>query len=1545
MVETLSFRDCRGGVLPDDALKEIRRVNGVLSRLRQAQEQLPPKFMHGMVAPLGKGRSPCRLRCSNLSSLQPMLRNSVENFCSHMAYGLRTHSRDHPDNRLTVVDLIRLVQMHPEDLDAPLAYAMNCFQALNVCARTLRLYSIDYSHQWPEQEDLKDTIDEILDLLTKPAPAGAGLPHTITVASYNQLRIESGLLADYSWMNEAFKMWNQDIEDMDSDIDRGLRPGHVYLMPGDTNFPRPIAAHPPWAQAAPRVGDGDSSIPEGPVHPSLQPTANRAPPPVPPQERTEQVPKRSRTTPENAPRPTSSRTTAASEAASSSARPRPTVGSATATPSTSEPEAPPPESGWDLPIDTTNAVLITHHFKVKSGKVYGTKVAKRRDGGGFMNAVDETPRPVIGKTFQQIYLRRLVTMLARSGGLSANVEAGFHLPTFILKGDQEWLRLYNQMYHRMHLGCTQCLPEPAILAACVFDDRQSDEWIRPNFPEIEIAELRGAEASLCEVMHFASREDGTIWKAESTLLVMDYNLHSKASNSPIRATPLIAMRDKGWSAMEVFSPPEANRPRDNIANFASTVKRACDRLREVRVDIVSRMTVHIHLSLYGVTLAPLEDEVIEEFYIQPITELHEIVPRSAIVTINDDPLFNGLDHNALSYGIVIKKIAKELRANGCLVLTTSSLWPKLLSVTGGAGHRIKADQADLGWALFEKSLMNEKALAICMLDTKKINILSACIKPFNLDHERVNRVFSLVEDEEVKFIGADVTAGEEQASATRDLAQVRRAERQRSDLPFGSEDVALIEPEPYYDNETFWWKIEQYQTLSERATVPGKAFYCEQCRGHLQDSESLRNARFGSYCPGCAFKEQWRQYPEVVSWDDWKRLEQNCTACAVYLYRNYFIDAVTGEAICNPASNIKSFIQHCATTSRSSLAKTVSSLGALRVPVNMAIEYCQQGRARHLGWGRALSHTGNVCYIAYYDPGNAAYAGYMNCLFTREEITEMCRGSPDPSEELLGDIIEIATGLLVVALRFPDMFPMWGAKHVIEACLRGIERSFHRYAAVESITLFPTQSRKRRRPAGITPEEQQGLEELTPSINFNFFADPADRADEEGEAVQTQIPQPVEEPEYHAAPEEDPAVSIATGEEPEEEEEDHQDDPEGVPEMVRMASDGFRYIQDLSIRDDISLSCGAVDHNTFNCRVHPANPGQIALGLRLLETFFNSYRPPQRGSLRRSHDMEVDQANEEASGAYQPEIGHPAPTSAPHDAAGEDETLSRDHRPPLPRVRPTTAAEGQGAVPSPTVEPATARPKSKARPATSRWNRAATTTGVVELIYDQPSLATALVRAREGQDSVRGVELRDMGLASNTEVGHYVRRTIGEVVAIHPRRGDPLPQDFENVPEYFHTAKGVFGGDLRVMPRRGGTFLSRCWDGFECFEDLPNRHEYHQLDRLMYDFNSLLRHKIGRYSYSVRFQSVASFPTLECDEGGWVSVDTLLERDAFWQPEFANRSARGNPAEKSRRLRALMKANWAVGRRTQRFRLQFLGVKVCPLAGRIVSGDPFSAQP
>ncbi len=73
-------------------------------------------------------------------------------------------------------------------------------------------------------------------------------------------------------------------------------------------------------------------------------------------------------------------------------------------------------------------------------------------------------------------------MLARVGGVTAKLDTGFHLQSFIHKDDAEWLRLYNQMYVALNLACTQCLPEPVALAALVMDDG-SEEWTRDTFPQ------------------------------------------------------------------------------------------------------------------------------------------------------------------------------------------------------------------------------------------------------------------------------------------------------------------------------------------------------------------------------------------------------------------------------------------------------------------------------------------------------------------------------------------------------------------------------------------------------------------------------------------------------------------------------------------------------------------------------------------------------------------------------------------------------------------------------------------------------------------------------------------------------------------------------------------------------------------------------------------------------------------------------------------------------------------------------------------------------
>ena len=175
---------------------------------------------------------------------------------------------------------------------------------------------------------------------------------------------------------------------------------------------------------------------------------------------------------------------------------------------------------------------------------------------------------------------------------------------------------------------------------------------------------------------------------------------------------------------------------------------------------------------------------------------------------------------------------------------------------------------------------------------------------------------------------------------------------------------------------------------------------------------------------------------------------------------------------------------------------------------------------------------------------------------------------------------------------------------------------------------------------------------------------------------------------------------------------------------------------------------------------------------------------------------------------------------------------------------------------------------------------------------------------REETNTARGVDICTMELPSNDEVGHHVRRVLGETVATHPRR-DPVPQCFEGVSEYLRAAKGVFGGELHVMPRRGGIFLSRCWPDFHVFDDTDTLSDRHRLlEELIYDFNSLLRHKIGLFSFNLGFRGNRSFPTIECDEGGWVNIDTILERDLFRQPKKA--TAQDNTGEKCRRLTMLL---------------------------------------
>ena len=96
-------------------------------------------------------------------------------------------------------------------------------------------------------------------------------------------------------------------------------------------------------------------------------------------------------------------------------------------------------------------------------------------------------------------------------------------------------------------------------------------------------------------------------------------------------------------------------------------------------------------------------------------------------------------------------------------------------------------------------------------------------------------------------------------------------------------------------------------------------------------------------------------------------------------------------------------------------------------------------------------------------------------------------------------------------------------------------------------------------------------------------------------------------------------LSIATGAEPEEEESSQRGNLDGlsegqleVIELVRRAEEGLGHIRTPLARNDVCLACYGDGHGTFECRRSPASPDSIALGMGLLESFFQHYRPYPR---------------------------------------------------------------------------------------------------------------------------------------------------------------------------------------------------------------------------------------------------------------------------------------------------------------------------------------------
>eukprot|EP00439_Symbiodinium_sp_Y106_P059836 s2485_g8.t1 len=112
----------------------------------------------------------------------------------------------------------------------------------------------------------------------------------------------------------------------------------------------------------------------------------------------------------------------------------------------------------------------------------------------------------------------------------------------------------------------------------------------------------------------------------------------------------------------------------------------------------------------------------------------------------------------------------------------------------------------------------------------------------------------------------------------------------------------------------------------------------------------------------------------------------------------------------------------------------------------------------------------------------------MKSILTPEDRRELYNGVTNPREELLGDTLELALGILTMAIRYPNHFINWRGSDGANACVRGIERSVWRYAAAEAIELLTAEQPRKRSPPRRDEIIEGYIRNLTQGLDVKFEA-------------------------------------------------------------------------------------------------------------------------------------------------------------------------------------------------------------------------------------------------------------------------------------------------------------------------------------------------------------------------------------------------------------------------------------------------------------------------
>ena len=249
-----------------------------------------------------------------------------------------------------------------------------------------------------------------------------------------------------------------------------------------------------------------------------------------------------------------------------------------------------------------------------------------------------------------------------------------------------------------------------------------------------------------------------------------------------------------------------------------------------------------------------------------------------------------------------------------------------------SGNGDERQMVHRGWAIYEKLLFTEKMVSVCFMDPNKVSEWDENIKASMLNRQEFVEIW---EEERGRIdvsmgVSASTWFDAERRQSIESGAQGDGIAEHASAI-WQDFDVALIMPEPYYDQRQYWFKIDTYASAEYRYAL-GKTFFCHACRD-TQDPDAYRYARFliggngyAHTCIGCAHFNALKvqsHIDDVKQLADWQRYG---LASAMYAYDKF----LQFKNPCEDMVSLVSFLKACAPIAYTDYGKAISHYGGLR---------------------------------------------------------------------------------------------------------------------------------------------------------------------------------------------------------------------------------------------------------------------------------------------------------------------------------------------------------------------------------------------------------------------------------------------------------------------------------------------------------------------------------------------------------------------------------------------------------------------------------------